>query len=213
MTHSRVLLVAAIAVMTSPADALSQARAGARPLLPRAEEIALARSAAPAPVSSSARVWTWNGERYVVADSGKSRVNCYVGRPYVEAVEPHCFDEEGSRTVMPIVMRRVELRAQSKSEEEIDRELFAGIANGKYQLPQKPALTYMMSSAQKLVNGQGVSVGSWQPHLMIYWPNLTAESTGLPGFVPDLGFVENPGQALSALVIPLKSFVPLPEKK
>jgi len=84
---------------------------------------------------------------------------------------------------------------------------------GTFKLPRRPAITYMMSAAQSLVNTEGSAVGAWQPHLMIYYPNLTSESTGLPGFVPDLGFVENPGQALSALIVPLKTFVPAPPKR
>ena len=43
-------------------------------------------------------------------------------------------------------------------------------------------------------------------------PPLSRAAVGLPGFVPDVGFVENPGQALSALIIPLKTFVPGPAK-
>jgi hypothetical protein len=197
--------VFACALVASTGEA--QTQRGARAPILRAHEIALARSAAPSAVSSNARVWVWTGTDYVIADSGKSVVNCYVGRPWVEAVEPHCFDEEGSGTVMPILMRRVQLRAAGKAEAEIERELWEGVGNGRYRLPKRPAVTYMMSTAQKLVNGQGVAVGAWQPHLMIYFPNLSAETTGLPGFVPDLGFVENPGQALSALVVPLRTFV------
>jgi len=36
-----------------------------------------------------------------------------------------------------------------------------------------------------------------------------AQTALFAGFVPGVGFVENPGQALSALIIPLKEFVPL----
>ena len=44
--------------------------------------------------------------------------------------------------------------------------------------------------------------------LHFWW---TGEQTGLPGFVPDVGFVENPGTPLAALVVPLKTFVPAPK--
>jgi hypothetical protein len=207
----RRILVLPIVAALCPFLAGAQVRIGARPTLARAAEIALARSAAPAAVSAAARTWVWTGSTYVVADSGRTSVNCYVGRPWVPSQEPHCFDEEGSATVMPILMRRVELYAQGKSEAEVEREIAGGVVAGTFRLPRRPAITYMMSASQELVNGQGSAVGSWQPHLMIYFPNLTGEQTGLPGFVPDLGFVENPGQALSALIVPLKSFVTTPK--
>ena len=201
-------LALAFAVVAPPLAA--QSRQGARPVMARDAEIALARSAAPPAVSGRARVWIWNGSAYVVADSGASRVNCYLGRPWVPSVEPHCFDEEGSRTVMPILMRKVELYAQGKTDAEADREIAEGLLKGRFTLPTRPAVTYMMSQKQELVNGNGSAVGAWQPHLMIYHPNMTGEGVGLPGFVADLGFVENPGTALSALIVPLKSFVPVP---
>jgi hypothetical protein len=201
-------IMVAVLLLAERADA--QSRHGPRVAPARDAEIALARSAAPAAVSAAARVWVWTGTSYVVADSGSSSVNCYVGRPWVPSVEPHCFDAEGSRTVMPILMRKVELFALGKSEADADREIADGLSTGRFKLPRRLAVTYMMSGKQELVNGQGTAVGAWQPHLMIYFPYLTAEETGLPGFVPGLGFVENPGQALSALVVPLASFVKTP---
>ena len=189
----------------------AQSRHGARPVMDRAAEVALAKSAAPAAVSANARVWVWNGTKYTVADSGSSKVNCYLARHWVPSVEPHCMDEEGSATVLPILMRKIELYAQGKTDAQVDREITEGITAGRFKLPKRPALTYMMSAAQNLVGGDGKAVGAWQPHLMIYYPNWTGEQAGLPGFVADVGFVENPGLPLAALVVPLKTFVPAPK--
>ena len=200
----------AVLVAGVAGPAAGQSRQGVRPALERQLEMALARSAAPAAVSDRARVWIWNGSSYVIADSGQTRVSCYVGRPWAGAIEPHCFDAEGSETILPIQIRRTELYAQGKPAAEVEREIAEGILAGRYRLPERPAVTYMMSAAQRLVNGEGTAVGAWQPHLMIYYPYLKSEEVGLPGFVPDLGFVENPGQALSTVVIPLKTFVPAP---
>jgi hypothetical protein len=94
---------------------------------------------------------------------------------------------------------------------DVEREIAAGIAAGKFTLPRRPAVTYMMSAAQDLVGGEGTPVGAWQPHLMIYYPNWTGQQAGLEGFVPGVGFVENPGTPLAALVVPLKDFVPAPK--
>ena len=69
-------------------------------------------------------------------------------------------------------------------------------------------MTYMMSAAQNLITETGTPVGAWQAHLMIYHPFVTAEAIGGGGGVM---LVENPGQALAALVIPLEHFVPAPD--
>ena len=203
-------LMAATTISLQAATAEAQTRSGPRAAMPPDVEVALARSAAPPAISDSARVWIWNGHRYAVAEQGKSPVNCYVGRPWVESLEPHCFDAEGSSSVMPILMKRVELYAAGKSEPEAEREIKLTIAKGGFRLPRRPAFTYMMSAAQHLVNGEGVAVGAWQPHLMIYYPGLTAAATGLRGFVHGVGFIENPGQPMSAYIIPLQTFVPKP---
>jgi hypothetical protein len=188
----------------------AQSHIGARPVMDRTAEIALARSAAPAAISATAKVWVWNGTRYEVAEQGTTGVNCYLARIWVPSVEPHCLDEEASRTILPILMRRVELYAQGRADSLVEREIAAGIRSGRFKLPTRPAVTYMMSAAQELVGGNGTAVGAWQPHLMIYYPNWNGDQAGLPGFVPDVGFIENPGTPFAAMVIPLKTFVPKP---
>ena len=206
MRHVWGLLVAGGLLMNVP-PVQAQTRNGPRATLARANEIALARTAAPAAISAKARVWVWQGDRYVVADSGQSAINCYVGRPWSTSLEPHCFDEEAVRTIMPILMRKTELYATGKNDADVDREIASGLLTGKFKLPQRPAVTFMMSASQKLVTGDGQNVGAWEPHLMIYYPYLKAEEAGIPGFVPGVGFVENPGHALATLVVPLKTFV------
>ena len=203
--------IPALVLALLPAALPAQSRTGNRPVMAREAEVALARSAAPADISARARVWVWNGSRYVVADSGSSSVNCYVSRQWVPSVEPHCLDEEASATILPILMRKVELYAQGKTDADVEREIADRIQAGDFRLPSRPAVTYMMSAAQDLVGGNGTAVGAWQPHLMIYYPNWTGPQAGLAGFVADVGFIENPGTSLSAMVIPLKTFVPAPK--
>ena len=193
--------------LADAAGAQAPSRHGVRPAMDHVTETTLARSAAPAAISAGARVWFWTGSRYVVGDSGTTAVNCYVGRPWVPSIEPHCFDAEGSATIMPIQMRRQQLYGQGMSEADVEKDVAREIAAGRLRLPRVPAFTYMMSASQDLVTGTGSSVSAWQPHLMIYFPNLTNAGTGLPGFVPEVGFVENPGTPFAAVVLPMKAFV------
>jgi hypothetical protein len=185
---------------------------GPRLLLERDHEVRLARSAAPASVSGGARVWLLENGTYVVADSGGNGVECYVSRSWPESLEPHCFDEEGARTIMRLEMRAVELAHAGMAREEAARQLSAGLADGTFRLPQRPAMSWMMSSAQVLFNDSGRRVGAWQPHLMIYYPYLTAEGLGLGANDLAAGIVVDAGKPTSNLMIVVPAAVdPVPE--
>jgi hypothetical protein len=182
-------------------------RAGPRPLLPREREIALARTAAPPAVSRVAPVMVLTERGFEVAVTGTSGVTCVVNRSHPGSLEPHCFDAEGSATVLPMELRRTELLREGKSTEEIDREIAAGLLSGKYRLPRRPAMSYMMSSEQVLYNDEGKHVGKWEPHLMIYYPHLTSTDLGLAG-VPSTqaALVVDEGKASSNIMIVVKEF-------
>jgi hypothetical protein len=190
-------------------DSVAQ-RAGRRPLLPAGEEITLARSAAPESVSAGARVLILSDTGYVVGDPGRpgSTVTCVVDRSWRESVEPHCFDSEGAATVMPITLRRTVLRHRGWAEPDIDRDIALGLSTGRYRVPTRPALTYMMSPRQVLYNDEGRRVGAWRPHLMLYYPYLTDAALGL-GSTPDMrvGMVSDAGAPLSTLILIAPEFV------
>lgn len=181
---------------------------GPRTLLPREREITLARSAAPAAVSDSATIYVLGELEYEVAVRGTNGNACYVSRDWLESLEPHCFDAEGAATVMAMAMHRVAKLHQGQTTAEADREVADGLASGRFRLPRRPAMSYMMSAAQRLVSDDGRAVGSWQPHLMIYYPYLTAADLGLPA-AGDLrsATVVDPGKPLANIMIVLKDFV------
>lgn len=208
-------LVMALAGMSVTAPSVAgqsssyRANDGAAPIrMERAQEIALARSAAPAAVSSAATIHVLEGNEWVIAEQGTSGVECWVARSRPNSVEPHCFDAEGSRTVLPIHMHQARLQLQGRTEEEIDREIADGLVSGRFRLPTRPAMSYMMSSGQVLISDDGQNVGKWQPHLMIYYPYLESDKLGLHGEPStDAAIVVDAGQALSNIMIVVRTFV------
>lgn len=194
------------AALGTAAPALAQSygggQSGPRPLLPRAEEIALARSAAPAVMSDSATIYVLTATGYEVAVTGTNGGACYVSRDWLDSLEPHCFDAEGARTILPMAMRRVELLHQGRSRDEADREVADGLLDGRFQLPARPVLSYMLSSAQRLVSDDGRPVGAWKPHVMIYYPYWS--DAGAAG--PDVVLVDA-GKPTATLVVVVPSFV------
>ncbi len=183
---------------------------GPRPLLPRADEVALARSAAPAAVSDSAAVFVLAAEGYELAEPGTSGAACYVSRDWVGSREPHCFDPEGARTIMPMMMRRVELLHRGMTRAYADTVIALGIREGRYRLPARPVMSYMMSEAQVLYAPNGQPTGKWQPHLMIYVPYITARDLGISGR-PSAGmpFVVDPGLPTANIMVLMRDFVPV----
>lgn len=202
----------AVAALTVAIDLGAQGvdnggQTGRRPLLPRQEEIALARSAAPRAVSDSATIYVLTDSSYVVAVEGSSGAACYVSRDWIASIEPHCFDPEGAATIMPMHMHRVELLHKGRSKDDADREVAEGIASGKFRLPRRPVMSYMMSAEQKLVAPNGSPAGAWRPHLMIYYPYLTNADLGLSAAGENRISVVDPGLPVSNIMIVMSEFV------
>jgi hypothetical protein len=185
-------------------------RTGPREVLPAAREIALARSAAPPEISSDATVLTWNGADFDVAARGTNGVTCYVARSWSASLEPHCFDAEGSASILRIHILELRLQVQGLDEAAIDHEIDAALARGDLRLPTRPAMSYMMSAGQKLISDDGRPVGAWQPHIMLYYPGLEADAMGLGTTTAIMaGVVTDSGTPFSSLMVVVPDFVPV----
>ena len=107
-----------------------------------------------------------------------------------ERVYPTCWDPEGSRTILPVMLRVGELLAQHKSAAEIKRDIDAGFKRGLFHSPAKTGIAYMLAGDVKFDPKTGVlSSTVFPPHYMIYAPGVTdadigmskeATTTGLP---------------------------------
>jgi hypothetical protein len=186
-------------------------RAGRRALLPRAEEVALARSGAPASIADSASVWIFTDTGYVLAERGTNGAACYVSRSWPASIEPHCFDAEGEASIMRIHMREVELLHRGLTPEAAEREIAPALLAGKLRLPTRPAMSWMYSADQKLIGDTGEPAGRWRPHIMIYYPYLQGLPSAGP---PDMhaGMVSGAGTAQSSIIVPVTDFVPVKRK-
>jgi hypothetical protein len=198
----------ATAVLLLPIAASAQTVA-APPSLSEAQEIALARSAAPVEVTGDATILVLRDGRYRSASAGSSGVTCMVSRSLPLAIEPIWYDPEGSRTVLPMEIRRVELRLAGHAPEDIDRRIAAAIGSGELALPERPAMAYMMSAGQILYSDATTRVGAFVPHIHLYMPYATAEQFGgLGGASPDApAVVFDAGKPTANLVVFVRSFV------
>jgi hypothetical protein len=175
--------------------------------LPEAKEIALARSAAPEAVSADATVWVLRDGAFQVAVHGGNGNHCFVQRSQPLSLEPICYDPEGAETIMRWEFEHFRGRTAGSSREELERALAEAVGSGEIAVPKRPAMSYMMSSAQRLYDPEsGRSAGNWMPHIMLYVPYLTSEAIGLEQMMPTIQVTEG-GTPMAHLIVVVPEFV------
>ncbi len=190
------LLVAAFA----PASALAQAHDHARDavnlykamaplhdylIASEADEIALARSAAPPSISTDAEVLVFDANGHHQAVAGKNGWTCMVQRSWNDALDkpdfwnpkirvPICLNAAASRSVLPVYLERTKWVLAK-------RLLPVIIAEAKVHPapdPEPGSFAIMMSKQGYLADG----IGPAGPHVMIYLDvPASAWAAGLPG--------------------------------
>ena len=215
------LLVASVAIVSALAIASAFAQGRKYPalseyLIPKDEEIALARSAAPDTVSAKATVKILTDNGYQVASTGNNGFVCMVMRgwtapsftpaplrdlvydPKVRA--PICFDPVASKTVLPYYELRTRLGMQGKSPDEIARGVAMAYALGELPKSQGVSFAYMWSAHQHLAP----SIGAWRPHMMVFAPYYTNAMLGDNDFAgPAPKVTDDGGTPFAVVVIPV----------
>ena len=151
----------------------------------RADEIALARSAAPASVAEHAEVLVLGDHGFEVAVKGTNGFVCSVGRSWdmgfdnPEFWNPKirsamCNNAVAAHSVLPRFLTRAEWVVAGVSKGEIQKREAAAWASGKYQAPESGAMCYMMAKGARIND----AVGHWHPHVMFYLPRTDDAAWG-----------------------------------
>jgi hypothetical protein len=172
---------------------------------PRERQIELALSAAPTEVSSKATVYILGPKGYEKVHEGTNGFSCLIERSFRGTTQtssaPACFDAEGSRTIMVAYLRREELRAEGKSEEEIKDDIAKGYNDGRFKVPG-PGFLYMMSNENYVYNSESKKSGFVPPHLMFYAPYKTAKDVGYESVSPTMvPYLTGSGVAPESLLV------------
>src|SRR5437016_7921401 len=179
-------------------------------LIARDQEIELALKAGPVHLRREATVYTFSKHGYERARPGTNGFNCMVNRDGIQngdtAVHPTCWDPEGSRTILPVMLRVGELLAQQKSAAEIKRDIDEGFAQGRFHSPSKTGIAYMLAGDVKFDPKSGqLSTTEFPAHYMIYAPGVTNADIGMSqaATTPGLPFVYSgySGGARTAYII------------
>ena len=87
--------------------------------------------------------------------------------------------------MMLAYLRREELRAEGKSEEEIKDDIVKGYNDGRFKAPG-PGFLYMMSNENYVYDSESKKSGFVPPHLMFYAPYKTAKDVGYESVSPTM---------------------------
>jgi hypothetical protein len=185
-------------------------------LLPQADEIALARSAAPANISDRATIKVLTRSGFEVAQQGGNGSVCMVMRGFSAPTytpaqfrnlvydatvrAPICFTPTAARTVMPYYELRTKLALQGKSPDEIAAGVEAAFARGELPKREEVCFAYMWSAKQHLASG----IGHWHPHMMVFAPYYDNSMVGGNSFgspLPQL--TDDAGTPFAVVVIPV----------
>ncbi len=173
------------------------------PLLPREREIALALSAGPGNIRKDATVYVLERGGFVVAREGTNGFTCLVNRDRPDTLEPICFDPEGTRAILPRSLDAARWQEQGLSEAEVRAKVAEGFLTGKYRAPRQAGVAYMLSSENRVFNGEKVI--AYFPHVMIYAPNLTNAEIGANMKNPRMPWVLEEGSPHAYIIVVVRN--------
>jgi hypothetical protein len=152
----------------------------------RDDEIALARSAAPASISTDAEVLVLGDRGYETAVKGKNGFVCFIQRSWAAGFDdpefwnpksraPNCFNPPAARTVLPQYLKRTEWVLAGVSGQEMKAKTRSAIAGHEFKSPEPGALSFMLSK-HGYVSDE--AAGPWLPHVMFFVPHGQAAVWG-----------------------------------
>lgn len=192
-----------------PARAAMEGRIEPYLMASKDEEIALARSAAPASIAAHASVMVLDRHGYVTALKGTNGFVCLVVRSWDNELDvksgvfwnpkfraPFCLNPAGAEFELTFYLMRTRWAIAGASQKEMAGREKAAWAAGKLQEPKPGAMCYMMSRRANLGEGS-----PWHSHVMFYVPPEQAASWGanLPG-VPVMGSASDHATTFYVLV-------------
>ena len=169
----RVVLAAMAATLVglSPSNVSAQAK-------PIATQIAEAVFALPEVDRAGAQVWGWRGdaEAMEIIREGTNNFVCLADKPGDQRFSTSCYEKQ----LDPFMVRGRELRAEGKGTGEVRRIRRSEIEAGTLALPDSSRLTSLRGQINP-ATGRPDSVSVLR---VLYLPNATAESAGVPASAP-----------------------------
>jgi hypothetical protein len=165
------------------------------------DEIALARSAAPASISGNAEVLVLGKQGYETAVKGTNGFVCFVERSWAAKFEdvdfwnpklraPNCFNAPAVRSVLPQYLQRTRWVLKTR----------AALTGHPLPAPEAGSISFMLSKQGYLGDKAG---GPWQPHVMFFLAHGQAASWGAGLQASPILGSDNSELEFTVLVIPV----------
>jgi len=178
------------------------------PLMEREKETALALSSCPSFLRDKAAVYVLEKSGYAKVRESKNGFTAIVQHFRPNSLEPQCLDADAEQTFLPRILKVAELRAQGKTQQEIQTFMSDAVAKGTFSPPIRPGIIYMLSEQNFNTNGKGEV---FPPHVMFYGTGMTNGDLGVDA--KDLGqdgnpkgpiFVAGDGSPFGFIIVPVK---------
>lgn len=185
-------------------------------MMPTGEEIALAKSAAPAAISDRATIEVLTEKGFQVAHQGDDGFVCFVMRGFTGAptftpaqfrfmaydpktLAPICLNPQAVKEVLPYYELRTKLGIQGKTPEQIAQAVQEAYDKGDIPKRDQVSFGYMWSADQVLG-----PAGHWHPHVMVYAPNYENSMLGgneMGSHLPAVS--DDAGTPFAVIVVPV----------
>jgi len=206
-----VLAIITISLLLGISARPSQAADTTIEQMPAKLETQFALSALPPAMRDQATVYLLDPKKgYQLSRQGTSGVACLVERTAWEQADfrndvyvPLCYDAEGSKTYLKVIMDTATLRIQGMSPVALKAEIEKRYKNKTYKVPEKAGLSYMVAPIMRtrMLPDWHVHTMPMQ-HLMFYAPNVTNEDIGAgPHSFPLYPFIFKEGIAEQSYMI------------
>jgi hypothetical protein len=140
------------------------------------EEIALARTAAPASISADAEVLVLTASGYETAVKGSNGFVCFIERSWTAGFDdaefwnprirgPNCFNPPAVRSVLPQYLRRTQWALAGDTRAQMREKARLAFASQQFAAPESGSFSFMLSKQGFLGDGAG---GPWHPHVMFF---------------------------------------------
>jgi hypothetical protein len=156
---------------------------GAQPPNPDAQQIAAAVLPLPASLRDGAGVMGYRTPgRLEVLREARNGMQCLADEPSDDRFHVACY----ATTLEPFMARGRALRAAGTTGTQVDTVRFAEVRRGRLRMPTAPAALYSLTGPKGDFDVTTGTAPKSKPLFVLYMPNATSATTGLPS-VPGKG--------------------------
>lgn len=171
------LITACASTLALPLQLAAQSAAATPgPVLPAAQQITAAVTAAPAEFRDGATVLGYNDSRKLVTlREGKGDMVCLADDPNLEQFHVACYH----KALEPFMARGRSLRAEGVKGEQVDTARFKEIKAGTLKMPSHPSSLYTLTGPPTSFDAATGKITGARWLYVVYIPGATGASTGL----------------------------------